>query len=93
MKTIDFNGWDIEILDLMNDGTAEQREKAKWVAEYLEPMMKTARRDIHSVQYLLCKGFELVQVCYDDEGWLYETVNVSADSKSGIAYDVVKHIF
>lgn len=90
---IDFNGMELEVKDLMNEGTDEQRAKAEWVEEYLKPMMMTARRDITDVIYLLCDGFELIQVCYDDEGWLYETVNVSADSKSGIAYDVIRQIF
>lgn len=90
---IDFNGMELEVKDLMNEGTDEQRDKAEWVEEYLKPMMMTARQDITDVIYLLCDGLELVQVCYDDEGWLYETVNVSADSKSGIAYDVIRKIF
>lgn len=91
--TIEYYGMELEVKDLMNEGTDEQRAKAEWVEEYLKPMMMTARRDITDVVYLLCDGFELVQVCYDDKGWLYETVNVSADSKSGIAYDVIRQIF
>lgn len=90
---IEHNGFEMNTLR-RDKYTEEETSKAKWVKEYLEPMMKTARSDIYDVKYYVTEdGTELVLVGYDNEGFLYETVNVSADSKSGIAYDVIRKIF
>ena len=87
---IEHNGHEFETV---RELTEEKKGKAKFVGEFIRPLLWAVNPDIEDVCYEDCEnGPELVVVWYDRNREYYETVNVTADSWKGIAYDVVKQI-
>ena len=69
--------------------TDVQKEKAVFVKERLLPLVSFAREDIGTLRYRVDGPREFVDIIYDN-GYK-RTVNVSADSLTAIALDVLNH--